>query len=89
MKVRMLMAASAVIAGVTMAEPMDVQAQVAGTWELSAEGPRGAQTMVLVLDQAGVAPVVQPRLQAQVARQNQNLKKRTMALLWVVASLVV
>ena len=53
MKVRNLIAGAAALMLVAVAMPAYAEAQVAGTWELSVEGPRGPQTMVLVLEMDG------------------------------------
>ncbi len=52
MKTRLLVPAI-VAALLTVVAPTSSVAQVAGTWVLSAEGPRGPQTMTLVLEVQG------------------------------------
>ena len=52
MKVRILVAAVATVL-LTLVASTPAVAQVAGTWTLSAEGPRGPQTMTLVLEVSG------------------------------------
>ena len=47
----MVVMATLFVAAVSV--PALAEAQVTGTWELSAEGPRGAQSMVLVLNVDG------------------------------------
>lgn len=49
MKVRILVAAVATVL-LTLVAPTPAVAQVAGTWVLSAEGPRGSLMMTLVLE---------------------------------------
>lgn len=49
MKVRILLAAVATVL-LTLVAPTPAVAQVAGTWVLSAEGPRGSLMMTLVLE---------------------------------------
>ncbi|MGB1839968.1 MAG: hypothetical protein ACPHWZ_02575 [Longimicrobiales bacterium] len=49
MKVRLLFTAMATMS-LTLAAPTSAVAQVAGTWTLSTEGPRGPLTMTLVLE---------------------------------------
>jgi len=55
MKLRALMLTAGAMVTMTLVSPAEAAAQVVGTWELSAEGPRGDQMMVLVLEVEGDA----------------------------------
>lgn len=55
MKVRALMLTAGAMIAMAVVSPTKAATQVVGTWELSAEGPRGDQRMVLVLGMEGDA----------------------------------